>query len=245
MSVFSPIKTRSKGDAFQTGSSKELIRHATMGYLFEKWQSLFPLRSVLATEVEEKSLKLYPMFSLLSETDLESIFESYSVEEIDAIRLDISNTIMVMATTDNDLLLSYVAIFDREMTVPVPDQNLPQKDMLVDLFADYVHPPKRSSPLPVVSSLLYSDAGTLFSPSTTGSKNTSVPSALIDRAICSIDRDLIGIHRNAESIKPFYLYRTPTGAEYVKFRSWALSQLKSLSFYFYAYGSLRNYFCNW
>ena len=100
MSVFSPIKTRSKGDAFETGSSKELIRHATMGYLFEKWQSLFPFRSVLATEVEEKSLKLYPMFSLLSEIELVFIFELYSVDEIDAIRLDISNTIMVMATTD-------------------------------------------------------------------------------------------------------------------------------------------------
>ena len=93
MSLFSPIKTRSKGDAFETGSSKDLIRHATMGYLFEKWQSLFPLRSVLATDAEEKSLQLYPMFSLLSETDMEFIFESYSVDEINAIRLDISTTI--------------------------------------------------------------------------------------------------------------------------------------------------------
>ena len=60
-----------------------------------------------------------------------------------------------MATTDNALLLSYVAIFDREMTTPVLDAISPPKDMLVDLFAGYVNPPRRP-PVTSASPLLNS-----------------------------------------------------------------------------------------
>ena len=104
MPLFSPVNTRSKGDAFGNGSSEELIRQAVMGYIFDKWMSLFPLRSVLVDTEEMKTLALYPMFSLLSDTDLEMIFESYSIREIDKIRMDISQTIMVMAQNENDEL---------------------------------------------------------------------------------------------------------------------------------------------
>ena len=47
MSLFSPINTRSRGNAFGNGSSEEIIMEATMGYFFANSATLFPVRDEL------------------------------------------------------------------------------------------------------------------------------------------------------------------------------------------------------
>ena len=164
----------------------------------------------------------------MDEDNLDMIFKTYSSNELSQILQRVSATIMTMATSNNTELLRYVAIFKKTVAPP-------PATVIADLFINYPIPTKRTSnspPSSPVQNLLFTTAGSIKVPAPSISKNCS---KLTARPVCLLDPGLMDLHKKLEIIKPFWLNTRPTGPEYVKFRSWALKQLYTTSFYFNAF----------